>query len=394
MRIYRTKVGAADATQHLIATLTTPNLTYDDSIADAAILAAAVPTVNTTGTTLTLGGNPVGTNDAANKGYVDSTVSSSVSAGVAPKFDGTTGHGHTGVNGDGPQITQTGIAPGAITLGKLAPELEKRFDHITDSFVLGNNDWSALGYGQVLAGGSIAYSASDRGMLFSGISAGGQWTKLRVRMPVDPESTYVVRAKFTKKSGNGVIYIGAESLDGSYVGIATDQANSYNYFGASGYPLTAGTSKVFEGTISGYNTTSTGDPSKFDPEAKYFDLVLIANYGSTGTGACETVLEWLELTRLPNYAMIGKPSNQSVSTIKGVIAEVDTRSIVVTRDATGKVQKVEEKDGSIIVSTTTVARNTLGQITSITEVLGGNTITTTINRNLSGKITSTTKTVS
>lgn len=174
----------------------------------------------------------------------------------------------------------------------------KRLEHIP-ALILGNEDWTPLVYAASV--GIPVYSAADRGVLVSGIS---NWFRVRVRMPVDPESLYFVRAKVKKKSGNGTFYIGAISLDENYNELSTDQARLYNYFGALGVSIAAGSTYYAEGTISGYNATTEGSHNKFDPEAKYFDLVIICNYRATTTPT-ETVIEWLELYKAPNVVYSG-----------------------------------------------------------------------------------------
>ena len=170
--------------------------------------------------------------------------------------------------------------------------LRKQRYHTTTGFVLGNNDWTAIA-----SGSSASYSESDRGVVISGNTT----IKIMSRIPIDPESNYFLRAKIKKKSGTGLLYIGAISLDNSYAEINTDQASAYNYFAARGATIAAGVSQYFEGVISGYNTTATGDHNKFDPEAKYFDIAIVPNSGGTG----DTVVEWLEVYKAPSTAYVG-----------------------------------------------------------------------------------------
>jgi YVTN family beta-propeller protein len=175
----------------------------------------------------------------------------------------------------------------------------KSMEHGSNSLILGNNDWTPLIYYK--SGGSAYYNSTYRGVVLSGNST---WIKVKTRLPIDPDSTYFVRAKVTKKSGAGTFYIGADSLDNNYLSISTDQAMSYNYFGATGVTIASGNTQYFEATISGYNATSGSSANKFDPEAKYFDLVMIGNYGDT-SGTAETLIEWLELYKAPNTFYIG-----------------------------------------------------------------------------------------
>jgi hypothetical protein len=191
----------------------------------------------------------------------------------------------------------------------------KRLEHTTNDFILGNNDWGDLIYYLNSASTKYFYSPADRGMM---CNTGSGWATIRIRMPVDPDSTYMVRAKIFKKSGNGAIYIGADSLDSNYRSLSTDAATAYNYFGASGVSIAAGATFYAQGFISGYNSTTTSDHTKFDPEAKYFDLVIISNYNQTV--ASETVWQWLELRRMPNVFRVptfsgSDPSGLTAGTI-------------------------------------------------------------------------------
>ncbi|NPV80793.1 MAG: hypothetical protein HPY52_11035 [Firmicutes bacterium] len=192
--------------------------------------------------------------------------------------------------------TTGGAMSGELSI-KNVPVYE-RLEHIP-ALILGNEDWTPLIY--AASAGMPVYSAADRGVLVSGIS---NWIKVRVRMPVDPESLYFVRAKVKKKSGDGTFFIGAVSLDENYNELSTDLAMSYNYFGASNVSIPAGSVYYAEGIISGYNATTEGNPNKFDPEAKFFDLIIICNYYGTVTPT-ETVIGWLELYKAPNTAYSG-----------------------------------------------------------------------------------------
>lgn len=176
--------------------------------------------------------------------------------------------------------------------------VDKRFSHQGAKLVLGNNDWTNLVY---FGANTVSYDATNRGVKISGANA---WVKIRARIPVHPDRVYRVKAKVKKLSGGGNFYIGAASLDSNYNELNTDTANSYNYFGAQAAPQSAGNTYYYEGTISGYNTTTTGDRTKFDPEAKYFDLVIVANYNDTASPT-ETLIEWLELEEIPAFETSG-----------------------------------------------------------------------------------------
>lgn len=172
----------------------------------------------------------------------------------------------------------------------------------TTVFQVGNNDWTSLVY--ETSGGTLAYSDAEQGVVFTGA---GCWATLRLRMPVDPSATYTARVVFKKLTGTGVVYVGAKSLTNAWGKLATDTSGSYNYFGALGVSVGVGVTRVCEGSISGYNPASptAGVHTKFDPEAKYWDLVLIANYSGSGT----TVVQSIEIIKQPLVPLLLSPSS-------------------------------------------------------------------------------------
>jgi hypothetical protein len=226
-------------------------------------------------------------------------------------------------------ITTTKILDGTVTPSKLTDistakvdgaELTKVLSHRSTKILLGNQDWTSLIYSGF---SNCSYDSANRGVKI----AGDTWVKVRTRVPVHPDRLYRVKAKVKKLSGNGSFYIGAISLDQSYNELSTDQALSYNYFGAINAFITAGNTYYTEGVISGYNATTESNHNKFDPEAKYFDLVIIANYGATQTPS-ETVIEWLELEEIYPYEtnttsgrnglLIGNPSDLGSYSFGGI----------------------------------------------------------------------------
>lgn len=172
-------------------------------------------------------------------------------------------------------------------------DLAKRTTQSNQNTLLGNNDWTRLIY-KKQGRGQVFYNSTVRGIeIYDEL-----WTFIRLRVPVEPDSKYYVRAKIRKTVGDGGFYLGAVSLDNDYNELKTDKAEAYNYFVASNKKIQAGSSEIIEGTISGYNTTSGNDPKKFDPEANYFDLVVIANHQTTHD-ISKTVIEWIEVYRSP-----------------------------------------------------------------------------------------------
>jgi len=59
----------------------------------------------------------------------------------------------------------------------------------------------------------------------------------------------------------------------------------------------------------------------------------------------------------------------------------------------GLVSKIEERDGGIVITSTTLIRNSAGEVTGTKEIYGGKTITSTFNKDANGQLTSITKEV-
>ncbi|WP_128896330.1 hypothetical protein [Longirhabdus pacifica] len=194
-------------------------------------------------------------------------------------------------------------------------KLEKEMLHTKDTLLLGNNDWSPLIY-DYNSEGSVAYRAEHQGIVFTDEC----WTKVRMRMPVDPDSTYFVKAKVKKLEGeeDTKFWLGAISLDNNYNELLYDTAHVYNYFGAEFQNISAGETAFFESAISGYNTPEENSHNKFDPDAKYWDLVVICNYVNSLdiVGKGETLIEWIEVRKAPSTFYVGDNKVLDESTIQ------------------------------------------------------------------------------
>ncbi|MEJ8548148.1 hypothetical protein [Brevibacillus borstelensis] len=90
-------------------------------------------------------------------------------------------------------------------------------------------------------------------------------------------------------------------------------------------------------------------------------------------------------------ALIGT-NNRSVNFVKALNLSIDTRSSVLTYTA-GQLTKVEEKDGSFVVKSTSITYDSLRRVSTITESAGGKTVTTTLQYNIDGTLGSVTKAV-
>jgi hypothetical protein len=98
--------------------------------------------------------------------------------------------------------------------------------------------------------------------------------------------------------------------------------------------------------------------------------------------------------QLPSSGQPFDGGNSAVAKVNAVILENDTRNTVLTYTS-GKLTKVEEKDGATIIKTTSMSFNaTNGKLETIVEGAGGVTVTTTLTYDGSGTLTGTAKVVS
>ena len=151
----------------------------------------------------------------------------------------------------------------------------------TGTLHLGNQNWTWL----LNDATGTSYDSTEQGVIIS--DAGTKIIKNRT--PIDPNAIYKLEVTIKKLSGNGTVYIGADSLNENFSSVQTDLAQSYNYFAAAGDPLSVGSEKTYVGFISGYNTPAESNPNKFDPNTNYFNIVIITNYGGSGNSLVKSV---------------------------------------------------------------------------------------------------------
>lgn len=96
---------------------------------------------------------------------------------------------------------------------------------------------------------------------------------------------------------------------------------------------------------------------------------------------------------LDNVIVALGTDNRSINFPKALDFPIDTRSLTLTY-TTGRLTKVEEKDGSTVIKTTTIGYDANGRANKITESAGGKTVTTTLTYNTDGTLGSVTKAVS
>jgi hypothetical protein len=75
------------------------------------------------------------------------------------------------------------------------------------------------------------------------------------------------------------------------------------------------------------------------------------------------------------------------------IATFNNYSTVLTKDTNGNIIKTELKDGTIVIQTTNITRDSSGNVTSVQDIANGRTVTTSINRTSDGTVSSTSKAV-
>lgn len=85
-------------------------------------------------------------------------------------------------------------------------------------------------------------------------------------------------------------------------------------------------------------------------------------------------------------------NNKSVNLFQALNQSIDTRTTVLAY-ANGRISKVEEKDGSPVVKTTTITYDDVGRVSKITETAGGKAITLTLSYNTDGTLSSVSKAV-
>ena len=83
-------------------------------------------------------------------------------------------------------------------------------------------------------------------------------------------------------------------------------------------------------------------------------------------------------------------NNADVSLVYSVQHQVHTRSTVLTYE-NGRLTKVEEKDGSTVVKSTTLSYDSTGRLSSVVETAGGVPITSTFSYDGDGNLISVTR---
>lgn len=83
--------------------------------------------------------------------------------------------------------------------------------------------------------------------------------------------------------------------------------------------------------------------------------------------------------------------NADISLIHAVQHEVHTRSTTLTYDGNGRLQKVEEKNGSTVIKATTLSYDSNGRLSSMVETAGGIPRTSTLNYDANGNLISVTR---
>ncbi|MBG9788682.1 hypothetical protein [Brevibacillus laterosporus] len=85
-------------------------------------------------------------------------------------------------------------------------------------------------------------------------------------------------------------------------------------------------------------------------------------------------------------------NNQAVNPITAIELKVDTRTMHLTYTS-GRLTKVEEKDGSTVVKTTTIDYTTAGKASTVRQIAGKKTVTQTLNYGTNGALSSVSKAV-
>ena len=122
------------------------------------------------------------------------------------------------------------------------------------------------------------------------------------------------------------------------------------------------------------------------------DAITPADIGAETPSGAQDKVDTHEAKVAPHSGhMILGTSNTDINKVKALELKTDTRSLTLTYTS-GKLTKVEEKDGSTVIKTTNLTY-TDGNLTKVTETVGDTTVTTTLTYT-DGALTSVTKEVS
>jgi len=188
-------------------------------------------------------------------------------------------------------------------------------------------------------GTSVSYDPTEGGVRFTlgsfpdqtrGTHADAKmrmWARIQTRMPIDEFANYrvKVRIKNLRTSGTNRIYLGFIGLNGEFQALLTDQRNTFNYGLASAYELANadvnGGVTEFSAVISGFNTETEVDSTKFDPGTKFADIIFINQYvdvdgnGNTRgdpwvTTQDDVIIQNIEIERMPSGIIITEHDSQ------------------------------------------------------------------------------------
>lgn len=145
--------------------------------------------------------------------------------------------------------------------------------------------------------------------------------------------------------------------------------------------------KEFNDVLRLLETTDLGHSDTFNPLFR----ILINNdaFLKAVTDTLSQEVSGIQGDLASDYLHVGT-DNKSVQETKNLLIDVDTRSVVITRDA-GQIASIAVKDSvdNSTIETLSITR-TDGQITAASRIVNGKTITYNINR-IGGQITSITK---
>lgn len=96
---------------------------------------------------------------------------------------------------------------------------------------------------------------------------------------------------------------------------------------------------------------------------------------------------------ISSLARLGE-NNSDVNLFKALNQAIDTRTVELVYDTSGRLSAVYEKDGTQTVKTTTLSYDTSGRLSTVTEQVGGRTVTTTLSYDASGRLSSVSREVS
>jgi microcystin-dependent protein len=171
---------------------------------------------------------------------------------------------------------------------------------------------------------SVTYDSAQGGVRFTLANAADQtqgsvtgkmrqWARISTRMPIDEFAKYRVKVRIKNLATSGVnrIFLGFIGLNTELQALRTDNAFTFNYGLANDEELTNNAVTEYSAIINGFNASGENASTKFDPGAKFADIIFINQYVSynatsdTTTGEAwedstdDVIIQSIQVDRMP-----------------------------------------------------------------------------------------------